>query len=181
MQEDLALYEQRAADPRFVLDDVPRITFVKETRLRFPRAPGDYVVYCEATPEADKDNNAIWASSRAFYPVRTKKPATLGAEVVEMGPNFAKSIDRQLQVIEARLADPLLDEDERQALEREQRILTEQRRHVAAKETQDLPAATKVRSDRRRICWPNWSGSRGSCRRRSTRADARRQTNRVSA
>ena len=142
-QEDLALYEQRAADPRFVLDDVPRITFVKETRLRFPKAPGDYVVYCEATPEADKDNNAIWASSRAFYPVQTKKPETLGAEVVEMGPNFAKSIDRQLQLIEARLTDPLLDADERQALEREQRILTEQRRHVAAKETQDLPAATE--------------------------------------
>ena len=142
LQEDLALYEQRAADPRFVLDDVPRITFVKETRLRFPKAPGDYVVYCEATPEADEDNNAIWASSRAFYPVQTKKPETLGAEEVEKGPNFAKSIDRQLQHIEARLSDPLLDEDARQALKREQRILTEQLRHVAAKETQDLPGAT---------------------------------------
>ena len=142
VREDLALYEQRAADPRFVLDDVPRITFIKESRLRFPGAPGDYVVYCEATPEADKEKNAIWASSPAFYPVRTKEPATLGAEVVERGPNLAKAIDRQIKLIEERLADQSLDPKRRQDLERELQILSEQRGHLTAKEKQDLPAAT---------------------------------------
>jgi hypothetical protein len=63
--------------------------------------------------------------------------------VVEMGPNLAKAIDQRIDLIKKRLdEDPSLDKRGREDLDRELRVLSEQRRHLAAKERQDLPATT---------------------------------------
>ena len=73
-------------------EDYPVITTVMDDRVRIPKKPGDYLVYCQATPKTKKGAKDKRASSEAFYPVRVREAQEVGTEEVTRGLRDIKDL-----------------------------------------------------------------------------------------